>query len=315
MSEDISSRMTGSLSRRNFLKLMGAAGVVVGEEALRRGKFKGLINLLDPIFSGREKKDKAKIEQTRQTAISVKETKGGREEDKYLTIARETINELKYPSFFYPVSSYKRMPENFPLDRAEISLRKFGNVEVAKICYEDLTDLVLSVVKEGYNLRVVSGFRSIQRQKSIFDANVEREKQKGLSESDAINISMKYSSKPGFSEHHLGLAVDIVDTKDIVNGNIQWDRIRQNYNKGFYLWLRNNAYKYGFVISYPTGSDVYTAKLGSGYESAEPWHLRYVGHEMADYLFKQGYLDQQNTLTLNSLLKDLESGALNKNDR
>jgi D-alanyl-D-alanine carboxypeptidase len=46
-----------------------------------------------------------------------------------------------------------------------------------------------------------------------------------------------------------------------------------------YQWMLNNAYKYGFILSYPKNN---------GYYVFEPWHWRFVGIKLATDLHSQG---------------------------
>lgn len=78
----------------------------------------------------------------------------------------------------------------------------------------------------------------------------------------------QFSAEQGYSEHQLGTAVDFT-TKNIGGGLNGFDSTPE------YTWLLNNAYKYGFVISYP--------KDNTSYEF-EPWHWRYVGVSLATTL-------------------------------
>ncbi len=77
-----------------------------------------------------------------------------------------------------------------------------------------------------------------------------------------------FSAEQGYSEHQLGTAVDF--TASSINGGLAgFDKTVE------YLWLTNNAYRYGFVISYPNGNTSYVF---------EPWHWRFVGIELAQYM-------------------------------
>jgi D-alanyl-D-alanine carboxypeptidase len=86
------------------------------------------------------------------------------------------------------------------------------------------------------------------------------------------------SARPGHSEHQLGTTIDFGSPE-----------IRHLFNVDFVntsegVWLRNNAYRFGFTLSYPVDSYPVT-----GYKH-EPWHYRYVGVEMAEYLYNAGQL-------------------------
>lgn len=108
-------------------------------------------------------------------------------------------------------------------------------------------------------LLAVSGYRSYERQREIFKVHKKRDGE------DAN----RYSARPGQSEHQTGLAMDV--TCEAVNFELceEFAETRE------FEWLKENAYKYGFVIRYPKDKETIT-----GYQF-EPWHLRYVGKKMA----------------------------------
>lgn len=215
-----------------------------------------------------------------------------------------------YKNFLYPVSQTRRLPENFPKNTAEVALVRIGNIEIAEVAAQPLRELLRGAEAAGHLPQLVSGFRSIETQRVVFEGNVQSEMRAGRSQEQAREAANRYSSKDGFSEHHTSFAVDIVDGRNASPDRV-WDYARENYNRGFYQWLRDHAHEYGYIISYPTGSNHYQAKPGSGYPSAEPWHLRYVGKELARYLFEHGYLDRGNELTLQGLLTELEKTEKN----
>lgn len=113
---------------------------------------------------------------------------------------------------------------------------------------------------EGVELKIISGFRSYNSQKSIYNNYVKRD---GKTQADT------YSARAGHSEHQTGLAIDVnslnFDFADTKEGQ----------------WLQNNAYKYGFIIRYPKDKENIT-----GYRY-EPWHLRYIG-DLSKELYNGG---------------------------
>ncbi len=113
----------------------------------------------------------------------------------------------------------------------------------------------------GLNLYISSGFRSYEYQSQIYNNYVARD---GQAEADT------YSARPGHSEHQTGLALDL-NTIDM-----------SFENTDEYEWLRDNAHKYGFIIRYPEGKEDIT-----GYQY-EPWHLRYLGEEIAQDVYESG---------------------------
>lgn len=116
--------------------------------------------------------------------------------------------------------------------------------------------------KDFYNtfwvkLRVISAYRSYEYQAWII----------------AGWCSLTLCSKPGFSEHQTGLAVDIFEATTEIEF-----LSKSNYKK-YFEWLGNNAYKYGFINSYQNWIEI------DGYHN-EPWHWRYVWEDLAKYLFE-----------------------------
>lgn len=80
-----------------------------------------------------------------------------------------------------------------------------------------------------------------------------------------------FSADQGYSEHQLGTTLDF--TSRSINGALEgFDTTKE------YAWLTKNAYKYGFVISYPKGNQYY---------QYEPWHWRFVGKDLAQYLHEE----------------------------
>ncbi|MBR3661499.1 MAG: M15 family metallopeptidase [Bacilli bacterium] len=111
----------------------------------------------------------------------------------------------------------------------------------------------------GYNIRAISTYRTIDYQENLYNNYVKND---GLEKADT------YSARPGYSEHHTGLAIDI-DNKVLSFNNFE--------NTKEFNWMMDNAYKYGFILRYPKDSSI------TGY-IYEPWHYRYVGLEVANYI-------------------------------
>jgi len=113
----------------------------------------------------------------------------------------------------------------------------------------------------GFSLPLVSGYRSYNRQNTIYNNYV---KNYGQASADT------FSARPGHSEHQTGLAFDI-------------GKIDDNFgNTPAGTWLKNNAHYYGFIIRYPKGKENIT-----GYKY-EPWHIRYLGVSIATDIYNKG---------------------------
>ena len=108
-------------------------------------------------------------------------------------------------------------------------------------------------------LRVDSAYRSFAEQKTL------KSNYKMTYGSGTAN---QFSADQGYSEHQLGTTLDF--TTPVIKG-----ALLSFAKTTAYTWMNDNAYKYGFVISYP--------KQNTYYEY-EPWHWRFVGRELATYL-------------------------------
>ena len=114
----------------------------------------------------------------------------------------------------------------------------------------------------GIELLVASAFRSFDTQASL---------KAGYTFTYGSG-SNQFSADQGYSEHQLGTSVDF--TTPAVGGVFSKFEADEAYK-----WLTDNAYRYGFVLSYPKGN---------AYYKFEPWHWRFVGIELATYLHNEG---------------------------
>ena len=117
--------------------------------------------------------------------------------------------------------------------------------------------------KEGINLFVVSAYRSYSYQEKLYNNYITMY---------GIDYANTVSAKPGFSEHQTGLAMDILSP------GVQMSEFE---NTKAYSWLKENSYKYGFILRYPKDKTYLT---GYAFES---WHYRYLGKEMAKKVYDE----------------------------
>lgn len=153
---------------------------------------------------------------------------------------------------------------NIPFYFDEDLPKRYVRREVAKA----LEELFAAAKKENIELLGASGYRSYSRQEAIFASNVA---QKGEDE------ARKVSAVAGQSEHQTGLAMDVTSKY------VGYDLIEEFGETKEGIWLKDNAHKYGFIIRYPKGKEDIT-----GY-SYEPWHIRYVGKDVAAVVYQNGY--------------------------
>jgi D-alanyl-D-alanine carboxypeptidase len=120
-----------------------------------------------------------------------------------------------------------------------------------------------------------SGYRSVERQTNNYENRIQGYVNDGYTEEEARELTEEYIAVPGYSEHHTGLALDIVDQEWIAQGNsLSPDYDTQESQQ----WLVETMADYGFILRYPEGKEEIT---GINYES---WHFRYVGVENAQFM-------------------------------
>lgn len=128
-------------------------------------------------------------------------------------------------------------------------------------CQKAFSEMQSAAAKEGLNIWNASGFRSYELQKSLYNRYSDR---------DGKEAADRYSARPGHSEHQSGLAIDL---NEITNAF-------KNTKEG--RWVAENCHKYGFILRYPEGKEAQTGYM------YEPWHIRYVGVNMATKIYNSG---------------------------
>jgi len=132
---------------------------------------------------------------------------------------------------------------------------------------EALEGMFAGAESDGVLLAGVSAYRSHSTQKTLFDRYVKR---------DGLEKASTYSALPGTSEHETGLAIDVSGN----DGKCAAADCFANTKEA--QWLEKHAHEYGFIIRYLKNKEDIT-----GYQY-EPWHLRYVGSELAAELAESG---------------------------
>ena len=173
-----------------------------------------------------------------------------------------------------PLDKYY-LPDSLTItDENENNFHKYINPnnkpQVNSVVINDLSKMLLAAKGYGLNIIVDSGYRSYEYQQNVWDYNV---LEKGLEH------TLKYVAPPGTSEHQTGLAIDFACFRN----DKYLDNLTENDPE--LMWLMQNAHQYGFILRYPKGKEDIT-----GY-NFEPWHFRYVGVNLSEYIYK-------NNLTL-----------------
>jgi len=139
-----------------------------------------------------------------------------------------------------------------------------------------LEAMFIELRASGYtDVSVTSAYRSYTYQNSLFNTYTSNEmaKNPSLTLAEAQAITATYSARPGTSEHQTGLCCDMhnLGAADVAFAN-----------KAAYAWLKENCWKFGFIIRFPEGKEEITGI------SFEPWHYRYVGRYHAKAIYDSG---------------------------
>ncbi len=161
-------------------------------------------------------------------------------------------------------NKYLEIPEDYePTDLVDMddsyANNTYGQKQLRKEAYEKFVQMCEASRKDGVNFYAESAYRSYEYQKNIYNNYVYNN---GQDEAD------KYAAKPGFSEHELGLTIDLANIWTITTKGEE------------YKWISKNAHKYGYIIRYKKEWEDVT-----GY-AAESWHIRYVGIKNATAIHK-----------------------------
>ena len=159
------------------------------------------------------------------------------------------------------VNKYNYLGEDYIPDLEKINEKYTSDKRyMTKEAATAFEQLAKDAAKEGYNIRAVSTYRSYKYQTELYN---KYKQQDGEEKADT------YSARPGYSEHQTGLAVD-VDNKKV--SYTSFGKTKE------FEWMKKNAYKYGFILRYTKEYEPITGYMN------EPWHYRYVGKEIAEYI-------------------------------
>lgn len=158
------------------------------------------------------------------------------------------------------VNKYYKVPDGYkPPDLVEVDGQK-----MRKSAADAYLKMQKDAASQGLKIRVVSAYRTVEYQRGLYNRYLNTDSQENVD---------RYSARPGHSEHHTGLALDLFGSQDGLRNFVKTPE---------YAWVRDNGYKYGFIIRYQADIENIT-----GYED-EPWHLRYLGVQVSTDMKNKG---------------------------
>lgn len=131
--------------------------------------------------------------------------------------------------------------------------------------YEEFKKMYEEAKKDNVKIFIASPYRSYSDQNVLYTYYVNTDGKKNAD---------TYSARPGFSEHHTGLAMDLIPEYGLDLDTFE--------NSDGFKWMQENAYKFGFILRYPKDKEYITGYI------YEPWHYRYVGTSAATTIKNEG---------------------------
>ena len=164
------------------------------------------------------------------------------------------------------------IPDDYKPDLVQT---QYFNQKIDKRAAQPLKQMVEDCLKAGHESLPCSGYRSKEEQVQILEEKVQEYQNIGYSRADAEKEARKWITEPGKSEHHTGLAMDIIDMDYQILDEKQEKTATQQ-------WLMKHCWEYGFILRYPADKKDIT------HIDSESWHYRYVGKEHAKRMHDSG---------------------------
>lgn len=203
------------------------------------------------------KKEKSNYENSK--IISIINTKANIDWFDYELETDASKNELMLVNRIYGLSSSYE-PENIVDIPTQYA---YTGKQISNNILDKIITLINSAKNEGYTFVVSEGYRSYKAQEDIYNFYANNY---GKSDADEI------AARPGHSEYQTGLSFDLVPYNEV---------IENPYEDKRYLWLKDNAHKYGFIFRLEKEKEELT-----GF-NASAWRLRYVGESAASIIYNE----------------------------
>ncbi len=173
--------------------------------------------------------------------------------------------------YFFICNKQIRLPQSYRIETEVVE----GKYVLEKVAAEACKNMLAAAEADGIYLHVISAYRTFEYQQNLFDRNVKRRVENGMTYEEAVADTSVNIAPAGGSEHNAGLAVDIVTKSD-------WDTYTAFDQTEEFKWLQENAHKFGFILRYLKGKEDITGYV------YEPWHYRYIGVDYAEDVKNSG---------------------------
>lgn len=169
---------------------------------------------------------------------------------------------------------------------------KYQLLEEAAIAFEEMK---AEAAKDNINLKIVSSYRSFERQLAIWNRKYKQNESLGLTPNQNIKKITEYSTIPGTSRHHWGTEIDVVAAEPEVQGDVLLSHLFENDGPYYTLkkWMDEHANSFGFFL-------VYTKDINRKGFQYEPWHYSYAP-KSKKFVEEYKAIDLQEILKNNSI--------------
>ena len=185
------------------------------------------------------------------------------------------IPEPEDSSVLILVNPWNYIPEGYVPELEKVQGKYNMDIKAA----ENARNLVAAAKEAGFNMQLCSAYRTVEKSAQLYKNKVNEYIGYGYSEADAKVEAARWVAPPGTSEHHTGLAMDLVSSD-------YWgyySDLEHDYEKfDSFKWMYEHCAEFGFILRYPKDKQDIT---GITYE---PWHYRFVGVEAATYIMENG---------------------------
>ena len=158
-----------------------------------------------------------------------------------------------------------------------------SQMKLQETCAQALVEMFEAGLKEDIRLYLKSAYRSYQTQKTMYYNRLKRNNGR---DDGWVNM-------PGASDHQTGLGCDIVSRSwrdKAMNRDFAKTKEAQ--------WMVENAARFGFILRYPSDKEAETEI------NFEPWHYRYVGKDVAEYIMSRGICLEEFHVELQAAIDD-----------
>lgn len=166
----------------------------------------------------------------------------------------------KYSKVYFLNDNY--VPETFVKIETKYTYNTQEDYLIYAKIWPFLQSMMAAAENASTNIKIISAYRSFGKQSELKSSYT-------VVYGSGAN---KFSADQGYSEHQLGTTLDFT-TSAIGASYLNFDKTSA------YQWLLDNAYKYGFILSYPENNSYY---------QFEPWHWRFIGRSLAERLHQEG---------------------------